>query len=236
MRPRLGACLITWRTPPSPDRRSLERADLERRDAHLAQLRADDAAVEPEQVGAPDRAERVRGGEQRVRVVAEPAQPVEVALVAGPLLARAGAARLTALGDALAAARVVGADVEHAVEAAEGGGHVGRGGGQLLRGGAEVALEGLLARANGRTWVARIGAASRGERAHRGVGLVELARTARRSDSNVGRMLLGEAVDLGERQLGLAQRAGQPGDRGREVARPRRRTRRARARTRAPGA
>ena len=87
----------------------------------LARARGERAQLQVEQVRAPDRAERVGGREQRHRVLADPAEPVEVALVARPLLGRAGARLLAAVRDALGAAGVVGADVEEAVELAERG-------------------------------------------------------------------------------------------------------------------
>src|SRR4030095_5290663 len=108
------------------------------------------ATVQVQEVGAPDRAERVRRREQRYGVLADPGEPVQVALVARALLRCARPGLLAALGDALGATRVVGADVEQAVQLVEGGREVGGRGPEVSRRGAQVALE-RLCRADERT-------------------------------------------------------------------------------------
>ena len=97
--------------------------------------------------------------EQRVGVLADPGEPVQVALVARALLRRAGAGLLAAVGDALGAARVVGADVEQAVEAAERGREVRAGLREVWAAAPPRSRwNGCAARANGRIWFFRIGA------------------------------------------------------------------------------
>ena len=140
-----------------------------------------------------------------VGVLADPAEPVEVALVAGALGGRQ--AGLLAAVECSRAARVVGADVEEAVEPAEGGGQVRVRLGEVLGGAAEVAWNGCAVRANGRIWSA--GSASPPSRA--AARPCWRCRAPERRAQGLERRaeLLRERVDLAQRARRLAQRAGQ---------------------------